>query len=62
MILQCEPDGFASFHLYVCAAFLTRFSQQLLRERDFQVKAFQLFSSIYCSIDVCAKENFAMVV
>lgn len=31
----CEPDGFASFHLYVCAAFLTRFSSQLQRERDF---------------------------
>ncbi|XP_052780592.1 TBC1 domain family member 22B-like [Mya arenaria] len=32
----CENNGFADFHLYVCAAFLTRFSKDLLRERDFQ--------------------------
>ncbi|CAH1784398.1 unnamed protein product [Owenia fusiformis] len=32
----CEPDGFASFHLYVCAAFLSRFSADLKREKDFQ--------------------------
>ncbi|KAL4227114.1 hypothetical protein ACF0H5_015087 [Mactra antiquata] len=31
-----ETNGFADFHLYVCAAFLTRFSKDLLRERDFQ--------------------------
>ncbi|ELT94978.1 hypothetical protein CAPTEDRAFT_184346 [Capitella teleta] len=30
-----EAEGFASFHLYVCAAFLSRFSQDLLRENDF---------------------------
>jgi len=30
-----EPDGFASFHLYVCAAFLTRFSADLRKEQDF---------------------------
>jgi len=30
-----EPDGFAMFHLYVCAAFLTRFSSELRAERDF---------------------------
>ena len=35
--VQSEPDGFASFHLYVCAAFLTRFSRDLQRERDFHV-------------------------
>ena len=35
--LQSEPDGFASFHLYVCAAFLSRFSADLQLERDFQV-------------------------
>ena len=34
---QSETNGFADFHLYVCAAFLTRFSKDLLRERDFQV-------------------------
>lgn len=30
-----EQDGFASFHLYVCAAFLTKFSPELKLERDF---------------------------
>ena len=30
-----EPDGFAAFHLYVCAAFLTRFSAPLRAEPDF---------------------------
>lgn len=34
---QSETNGFADFHLYVCAAFLTRFSKELLREKDFQV-------------------------
>ena len=36
-MFQSEPNGFADFHLYVCAAFLTRFSKDLLREKDFQV-------------------------
>ncbi|XP_066283316.1 TBC1 domain family member 22B-like isoform X1 [Branchiostoma lanceolatum] len=31
-----EPQGFSSFHLYVCAAFLIRWRKDLLRERDFQ--------------------------
>lgn len=31
-----EVDGFASFHLYVCAAFLTTFSKQLQVQSDFQ--------------------------
>mmetsp|Transcript_6184 Transcript_6184/g.26125 ORF Transcript_6184/g.26125 Transcript_6184/m.26125 type:complete len:92 (+) Transcript_6184:1947-2222(+) len=30
-----EPDGFAVFHVYVCAALLARFSNEL-REMDFQ--------------------------
>ncbi|XP_076032133.1 TBC1 domain family member 22 isoform X1 [Oratosquilla oratoria] len=34
--LQAEPDGFSHFLLYVCAAFLKHFSQQLLAQRDFQ--------------------------
>ena len=37
MCVQSEPDGFATFHLYVCASFLTRFSADLQLERDFQV-------------------------
>ncbi|XP_033746626.1 TBC1 domain family member 22B-like isoform X1 [Pecten maximus] len=32
----CEPNGFADFHLYMCAAFLVRFSKDIQRERDFQ--------------------------
>ncbi|XP_064488219.1 TBC1 domain family member 22B-like isoform X2 [Ornithodoros turicata] len=31
-----EPEGFSTFHLYVCAAFLCHFSERLLQERDFQ--------------------------
>lgn len=30
-----EPDGFSAFHIYVCAAFLLKWSQQL-QEMDFQ--------------------------
>ncbi|RUS76459.1 hypothetical protein EGW08_015773 [Elysia chlorotica] len=33
---QAEVNGFADFHLYVCAAFLKRFSEDTLREHDFQ--------------------------
>lgn len=36
-ILQAEgPDAFSQFHLYVCSAFLVRWSEKL-REMDFQV-------------------------
>ena len=31
-----EMDGFASFHLYVCAALLKRFSEDILKQTDFQ--------------------------
>ena len=31
----CEKGGFDTFHVYACAAFLTRFSAEL-RSRDFQ--------------------------
>uniref|UniRef100_A0A8C9A6Y0 TBC1 domain family member 22A n=1 Tax=Prolemur simus TaxID=1328070 RepID=A0A8C9A6Y0_PROSS len=33
---QSEPEGFSHFHLYVCAAFLTRWRKEILEERDFQ--------------------------
>ncbi|XP_040089291.1 TBC1 domain family member 22A [Oryx dammah] len=33
---QSEPEGFANFHLYVCAAFLVRWRKEILEERDFQ--------------------------
>eukprot|EP00041_Stephanoeca_diplocostata_P028744 m.830919 g.830919 ORF g.830919 m.830919 type:complete len:614 (-) comp23427_c0_seq5:1556-3397(-) len=33
---HAEPEGFATFHLYVCAAFLTTFSKTLRGEPDFQ--------------------------
>ena len=31
-----EPDGFNKFHLYVCAAFLCRWKQELELKKDFQ--------------------------
>ncbi|XP_022242995.1 TBC1 domain family member 22B-like isoform X1 [Limulus polyphemus] len=31
-----ETDGFSTFHLYVCAAFLKHWSRDLLAEKDFQ--------------------------
>nr|VZI41419.1 unnamed protein product [Spirometra erinaceieuropaei] len=31
-----EPDGFSHFHVYVCAAFLMHFADELKRQRDFQ--------------------------
>lgn len=35
-----ESDGFAVFQLYVCAAFLLHWRDQLLQENDFQVKKY----------------------
>lgn len=35
--LHAEQDGFSHFVLYVCAAFLKHFSQNLMAQRDFQV-------------------------
>lgn len=32
-----EADMFANFQLYVCAAFLTYWHEQLMKEHDFQV-------------------------
>ena len=38
VIQQAEgPDAFSQFHLYVCSAFLVRWSEKL-REMDFQVR------------------------
>ena len=34
---QSVENGFASFHLYVCAAFLKNFSQEIVQQNDFQV-------------------------
>jgi len=31
-----EPDGFSKFHLYVCAAFLSRWKSDLEQKKDFQ--------------------------
>ena len=36
---QAEPFGFSDFHLYVCTAFLRRYSKEILAEKDFQVSA-----------------------
>lgn len=32
-----ESDGFALFHLYVCAAFLLHWKDRLMQQNDFQV-------------------------
>ena len=40
---QSVENGFASFHLYVCAAFLKNFSQEIIQENDFQVCLFVCF-------------------
>ena len=36
-LYQAVENGFASFHLYVCAAFLKHFSSEIKKENDFQV-------------------------
>ncbi|KAL5015050.1 hypothetical protein ScPMuIL_009320 [Solemya velum] len=33
---ECEQNGFAEFHLYVCAAFLGRFTKEIQHEGEFQ--------------------------
>ena len=43
---QSVENGFASFHLYVCAAFLKNFSQEIIQENDFQVCLFFVFSLV----------------
>lgn len=48
-----ESDGFAVFQLYVCAAFLLHWREQLLQEKDFQVSPM-----LYCAIDNLAGKNF----
>ena len=35
--LQSEKDGFAIFHIYVCAALMAHFSRQIRAKKDFQV-------------------------
>lgn len=34
-----ESDGFALFHLYVCAAFLLHWKEELMQQNDFQVSS-----------------------
>jgi len=35
---QSERDGFATFHVYVCAALLAKFSPNIKAAKDFQVR------------------------
>ena len=37
LFMQAEIDGYANFHLYVCAAFLVTWTKELQR-MDFQVR------------------------
>ena len=46
LFYQSVENGFASFHLYVCAAFLKNFSQEIIQENDFQVCLFFVFSLV----------------
>ena len=36
---QSEKNGFPKFHLYVCAALLVKFSDEIRLKKDFQVTA-----------------------
>lgn len=59
--IQAEgTDAFSQFHLYVCSAFLVRWSDKL-REMDFQVRLLTLTPpSLYHNIlDFCRKINRA---
>ncbi len=42
-LYKAEPFGFSDFHLYVCAAFLLRFSKNLIEEKDFQVIVLNMY-------------------
>lgn len=42
-----ESDGFATFQLYVCAAFLLHWREKLLREKDFQVQFINLINMYF---------------
>ena len=46
LFYQSVENGFASFHLYVCAAFLKNFSQEIIQENDFQVCLFVCISLV----------------
>ena len=47
-----ESDDFAIFHLYVCAAFLLSWRDQLLQQSDFQVTLFQNKFLISCMLNL----------
>jgi hypothetical protein len=57
-----ESDGFAIFQLYVCAAFLLHWREQLLQEDDFQVIYLnpfikkKLYYLIFSGFDVASAE------
>ena len=54
-----ESDNFADFHLYVCAAFLCRFSSILLDQRDFQVHNHYFF--IYTLLYFCLSFLYSLL-
>ena len=43
---MAEDQGFSDFHLYVCAAFLVKWSEQLMK-MDFQVLLFIIFAPLH---------------
>lgn len=46
-----ESDRFASFQLYVCAAFLLRWRRHLLLQPDFQVSSEAIFNRLTLKVD-----------
>lgn len=47
-----ESDCFATFQLYVCAAFLLHWRQQLMEEKDFQVMNHLLINFYFINMDI----------
>lgn len=47
---QAVENGFASFHLYVCAAFLKHFSSEIKKENDFQVSVLMRVITNYSEV------------
>lgn len=59
---QSVENGFASFHLYVCAAFLKNFSQEITQESDFQVCLFVFFFTCSHLVQVTLQDLFFSIV
>lgn len=57
-----ESDDFAVFHLYVCAAFLISWREQILQQNDFQVKL-KIWIKMFvwwcgCQLNLCPRYSY----